>query len=247
MASLQVLQHVPMEGAARVGEIAREMGLSVVTHALCDGVAVPGAVPSGDVLVVMGGPMGVGDIGDPRFPFLAAEVELIRKQLRAGAPVFGICLGAQLMAHALGARVYPLEVGDPPVRHREVGWGAVTFAGGNERGLVGLNESEVVLHWHGDTFDLPEGAVRLASTLACPNQMFRFGARAYAMQFHVELAAGDMETWVREDASFVKAANGPQGGARILRETPRFMPRFRPMGDRLIRNVLSALLDPAAS
>jgi GMP synthase (glutamine-hydrolysing) len=246
MPSLQVLQHVPMESAARVGDIAAEMGLPVVIHSLCDGAPVPGAVPPGDVLLVMGGSMGVGDLGDPRWPFLGPEVDLIRKQVRAGQPVFGICLGAQLMAHALGSRVYPLEVGAPPVRHREVGWGAVTFTGDGERCFAGLNESEVVLHWHGDTFDLPEGAVLLASTLACQNQMFRFGARAYAMQFHVELAPGDLETWVHEDAAFVKAANGPRGGARILREAPRFMPRFRPMGDRLIRNVLSAVLDPAA-
>jgi GMP synthase (glutamine-hydrolysing) len=247
MPGLQVLQHVPMEGAARIGEIAEEMGLAVVTHALCDGAAVPATVSKGDMLVVMGGSMGVGDIGDPRWPFLAPEVDLIRKQLRAGAPVLGICLGAQLMAHALGARVYPLEVGEPPTRHREVGWGGVTFAGGNEPGLAGLNDAEVVLHWHGDTFDLPHDAVLLASTLACQNQMFRFGARAYAIQFHVELLAEDMEMWVHEDAAFVKMAGGPRGGARILRETPRFMPRFRQMGDRLIRNVLSAMLDPAAS
>jgi len=246
MPALHVLQHVPMEGAGRIGEIGREMGLSVVTHALCDGAPLPGFPPSGDVLVAMGGSMGVGDIGDPRWSFLSGEVELLQRQLRAGAPVLGICLGAQLMAHALGARVYPLEVGEPSVRHREVGWGAVTFAGGRERSLAGLNDSEVVLHWHGDTFDLPDDAVLLASTLACPNQMFRFGQRAYAVQFHVELVAGDVATWVREDAAFVKAANGPHGGERILREAPRFMPRFRQMGDRLIRNVLTALLDPSS-
>jgi GMP synthase-like glutamine amidotransferase len=235
-----------MEGAARVGEIAREMGLDVVTHELCAGSPVPEALRRGDVLVLMGGPMGVGDIGDPRWPFLAAEVDLVRREARAGSPVLGICLGAQIMAHALGARVYPMEVGDPPVRHREVGWGAVTFAGGLEPSLAGLNDSEVVMHWHGDTFDLPADAVRLASTLACPNQMFRFGAKAYALQFHIELGAADVDTWVREDAAFVNVANGSGGGPRILRETPRFMPRFRQMGDRLIRNILSTLLDPGA-
>jgi GMP synthase-like glutamine amidotransferase len=150
------------------------------------------------------------------------------------------------MAHALGARVYPLEVGDPPVRHREVGWGAVTFAGDHEPSLLGLRDAEVVLHWHGDTFDLPAGAVRLASTLACPNQMFRVGKRAVAMQFHVELGPADLPTWVREDAAFVRAANGPGGAHRILEEAPRFMPRFRQMGDRLIRNVLGELVAPGA-
>ena len=246
MPGLQVLQHVPMEASGRIGDIATEMGLAVATHSLGDGVPVPARIPEGDILVVMGGPMGVGDIGDPRWPFLGAEVELIRKQLRSGAPVLGVCLGAQLMAHALGARVYPLMVGDPPVRHREVGWGAVTFSGTNERCFAGLSSSELVLHWHGDTFDLPADAVPLASTLACQNQMFRYGSRAYAMQFHIELGPDDMEMWVHEDAEFVKAASGPRGGARILRETPAFMPPFRRMGDRLIRNLLSTLLDPGA-
>ncbi len=150
--------------------------------------------------------MGVGDFGDPRWPFLAAEVDLLRRLLNAGRPVLGICLGAQLMAHALGARVYPLTVGDPPVRHREVGWGAVTFlreAPGAASILAGVHAAEVVVHWHGDTFDMPAEAVRLASTLPCPNQMFRFRKRAFAIQFHVELTPSDVADSVHTNASFV--------------------------------------------
>jgi GMP synthase (glutamine-hydrolysing) len=244
MRSLQVLQHVAMEGPARIGDIARELGLGVVVHRLFDGEPVPGSIPEGDILVVMGGPMGVGDIGDARWPFLAAEAELLGRALATDRPVLGVCLGAQLIAHALGARVYPCVVGDPPVPRREVGWGAVTFGAppGSEPVLDGLDESEVVLHWHGDTFDLPVGAVRLASTLACENQMFRMGQRAFAVQFHVEIEAAEVARWVREDADFVRAANGARGGERILADTRRFMPRHRRVGDRLIRNVLEALL-----
>ncbi len=246
MAALQVLQHVAMEGPARIGDVARELGLGVVVHPLFDGAAVPRSVPAGDVLVVLGGPMGVGDIGDARWPFLAAEVELLKTVLPGGQPVVGVCLGAQLMAHALGARVYPCTVGDPPVRHREVGWGAITFTASpeTEPALDGLGESEAVLHWHGDTFDLPAGAVRLASTLPCENQMFRFGARAYALQFHVEIEGPDLARWVAGDADFVRAASGPSGGARILADGARLMPRHRGVGDRLIRNVLRACLAP---
>jgi GMP synthase-like glutamine amidotransferase len=184
--------------------------------------------------------MGVGDIGDPRWPFLAPEAGLVARSLRGGTPVLGVCLGAQLMAHALGARVYPCMVGDPPVRHREVGWGAVTFlaSAADEPALEGLDPSEAVLHWHGDTFDLPEGAVRLASTLPCQNQMFRFGKHSYAIQFHVEIEGRDVGHWVREDADFVRAANGASGGPSILADTDRFMSRHRKMGDRLIANIL---------
>jgi GMP synthase (glutamine-hydrolysing) len=232
-----------MEGPARIAAVARAMGLRVVTHALHEGAPVPSSLPDGDLLVVMGGCMGVGDIGDARWPFLEAEVGLLARLLPAGRPVLGVCLGSQLMAHALGARVGPLRVGDPPVRHREVGWGAVTFtaASGLEPSLVGLHESELMLHWHGDTFELPQGAKMLASTLACENQMFRFGRRAFGLQFHPETSAEDVAVWVREDADFVRAANGPRGGQRILEETARYMPAHRPVGDRLIRNVLGVM------
>src|SRR5580704_12602985 len=223
MGALQVLQHVSMEGPGRIGDVARDLGLGVVVHRLFDGAPVPRSLATGDILVVMGGAMGVGDIGDPRWPFLAAEAELLKDVLNHGGPVIGVCLGAQLMAHALGARVYPCMVGDPPVRHREVGWGAVTFtsAPGVEPALAGVAESEAVLHWHGDTFDLPAGAVRLASTLACENQMFRHGRRAFALQFHIEVEEDDVARWVVEDGAFVRSANGPRGAARILVDTER--------------------------
>ena len=243
MRALQVLQHAATEGPARVADVARTMGLDVVIHPLHEGAPVPAVLRDGDLLLVMGGGMGVGDIRDARWPFLKAEVELLSLLLPTGRPVLGICLGAQLMAHALGARVMPLEVGDPPVRHREVGWGAVTFTAppDTEASLAGLNTSEVVLHWHGDTFDAPAGSKVLASTLACPNQMFRFGRRAFGIQFHVEIDAAEVPGWVRDDADFVRAANGPGGGARILEETDRYAARCRQVGDRLIRNVLGVM------
>jgi GMP synthase (glutamine-hydrolysing) len=243
MRTLHVLQHVAMEGPARVAEVARSMGFEVVVHPLHEGAPVPESLRHGDLLLVMGGSMSVGDVGDARWPFLQAEAELLALLLPTGRPVLGICLGAQLMAHALGARVMPLEVGDPPVRHREVGWGAVTFTAppDTEASLAGLNGSEVVLHWHGDTFEIPVGAKVLASTLACRNQMFRFGRRAFGIQFHVEIDAADIRDWVRDDADFVRVANGPEGGARIFEETARYAPRYRQIGDRLIRNVLGVM------
>jgi GMP synthase-like glutamine amidotransferase len=231
-----------MEGPARIGDVARTMGHRVVLHHLYDGAAVPDTIPDDAMLVVMGGAMGVADIGDPRWPFLKAEVTLLERALREARPVLGVCLGAQLMAHALGARVYPCQVGDPPAGHREVGWGAVTFVASpdSEPVLGGMDESEVVLHWHGDTFDLPRGATRLAGTLACENQMFRYGRRAFALQFHVEVTGDEVKRWVHDDAAFVLAANGPRGAERILADTDRFMPRHRLVGDRLIRNILHA-------
>jgi GMP synthase (glutamine-hydrolysing) len=246
MRSVHVLQHAPLEGPGRIADIARDMGLGIVVHQLFDRDAVPDVIPNGDLLLVTGGSMGVGDIGDSRWPFLAGEVDLLARRLQGDCPVLGICLGAQLMAHACGARVYPLQVGDPPAFHREVGWGPVTFAAAraSEPTIAGLGESEVVLHWHGDTFDLPHRAVLLASTVACPNQMFRVGRRAFGIQFHIEVTAEDVALWVRDDEAFVVAANGTTGPQRILADTTRYMPRHQQVADRMIRNLLSTVLEP---
>ena len=107
--------------------------------------------------------------------------------------------------------------------------------------LTGLPATLEVLHWHGDTFTVPPGALRLAETLPCPQQMFRSGQRAFGLQFHIEVEGADIAHWVSEDAAFVLAANGPTGGSRILSDTTRIMPRHRPAGDRLINNLLDAL------
>jgi len=141
-----------------------------------------------DLLVVLGGPVGAGDDAD--YPFLATEREALRRRLEADRPTLGICLGAQLMASALGARVYPAA-------RPEIGWGPVKLtAAGRESCLAGLGEPPVpVLHWHGDTFDLPARSTLLASTDACANQAFRHGRRGLALQFHAEVAAAGLEHW----------------------------------------------------
>jgi len=100
----------------------------------------------------------------------------------------------------------------------------------------------MVLHWHGDTFDLPAGAVHLARTAACPHQAFRIGARAFALQFHVEADAAIARRWAAEDADFVRAARGPEGPALVVAETERHAAAARIAGDRMIRNILGCML-----
>ncbi len=243
MTTLLVLQHIEMEGPARIGDLAAELGLRVEIRQLHRGDPVPATLPGDTILCVMGGPMGVGDLGDPRYPFLAHEIALLREVLAKRQPMLGVCLGAQLLAHAAGASVHPLLVGEPAVRHREVGWGAISrvVTADQEPVLAGLDESEIVLHWHGDTFDLPTGATLLASTLACPHQFYHLHRRAWGLQFHVEVTAPIIADWVTADAAFVRAANGPAGGARILTDTARYIDRHRQVGDRLIRQLLLAL------
>jgi GMP synthase (glutamine-hydrolysing) len=184
-------------------------------------------------LIVMGGPMGVSDAGDAHFPYLAPELALLEKLVARDRPVLGICLGSQLLARAAGARVYPAP-------RREVGWAPVRFIGvDREPVLRGLKPEETLLHWHGDTFDLPDGAVHLAATKICPNQAFRVRQHLFGLQFHCELRGETIAAWVRDDADYVTGANGPGGGERILADTDRYLATASHAGDLLLRNILA--------
>ncbi len=241
-----VLQHTPTEGPERIAELLARQGVRVDVRPLHDGAPVPADLAPDELLVVMGGPMGVADAGSPRYPFLAPEIDLLAKLSARDAPVLGICLGSQLLAAGAGARVYPNMRPGPdgtPQPAREVGWGPIDFLNAHaEPALAGLGASVPVLHWHGDTFDLPAGAVHFASTPTCAHQAFRLGRRQYGLQFHPELRAETIPSWVHEDAEYVRAANGPDGGARILADTARLYDEARPSWDRLLGNIISLML-----
>ncbi|MBR1217703.1 glutamine amidotransferase [Bradyrhizobium sp. U87765 SZCCT0131] len=145
------------------------------------------AVEDADLLAVLGGPIGAYE--DDKYPFLTEEIALIEQRLAAGRPTLGICLGAQLMARALGQRVYPGPA-------KEIGWAPVNLTEAGRAGPLRHLDNVAVLHWHGDTFDLPDGADRLASTAVCLNQAFAIGANALALQFHPEVEARTFERWL---------------------------------------------------
>lgn len=140
-----------------------------------------------DLVVVLGGPLGAYECD--RYPFLAAECRLIERAMTAGARVLGICLGGQLIARTLGARIHAgseKEIGFTPLQLTEAG----------QRSSLTALEGVDVLHWHGDTYDCPTGATRLASTGRYVEQAFAFGDRVLAMQFHPEVLACDFEQWL---------------------------------------------------
>jgi GMP synthase-like glutamine amidotransferase len=175
---IQVLQHVPFEGPAAIGDWAAGHGYALASTHLYRGDPAP-ALESFDRLVVMGGPMGVHDEQD--HPWLAPEKAFLRRAVDAGKSIVGVCLGAQLLAHVLGARVYR----NP---HREIGWFPIelTAAGAANPVFGPLAPGLRVYHWHGDTFDLPPGAVHLAGSAGCPQQAFLFDGRVLGLQCHLE-------------------------------------------------------------
>lgn len=177
-----------------------------------------------DLLVVLGGPIGAYE--DDKYPFLGAEIALLEQRLRNRQPTLGICLGAQLVARALGARVYPGPA-------KEIGWAPVTLTKVGRAGALAHLDGVPVLHWHGDTFDLPAGSERLASTELCSNQAFAFGANILAVQFHPEVEGDLFERWLIGHASELSHA---KLSSQVLRgETKRLAAVAREHGQRCLR------------
>jgi GMP synthase (glutamine-hydrolysing) len=193
------IRHVPFEDLGLLGPLLAELGHDVryIEAPTANLAALDPLAP--DLLVVLGGPIGVYE--NDRYPFLDHEVALLAARLRAQRPTLGICLGSQLMARALGARVYSSGT-------KEIGWAPITLSAAGHRSPLRHLEGTAVLHWHGDTFDLPNGAVHLASTAECRNQAFSIGTHALALQFHGEAAGLALESWFVGHACEISATPG---------------------------------------
>jgi GMP synthase (glutamine-hydrolysing) len=182
-----VLQHIACEPPGVYEDVLDEHGATIHRVELDEGDPLPDW-RAFDAIVAMGGPMGALD--DNEHPWLTDEKRLIADAVRSGLPFWGVCLGVQLLAASLGGRVYPgpaPEVGVLPVLLTDEALADPVFAG-TPRELLSLQ-------WHGDTFDLPDGATRLAGSPAYPNQAFRVGADAYGVQFHLEVSAALAREW----------------------------------------------------
>ena len=236
-----VLQHIACEPPGVFEDVLHERGLELHRVELDEGDPLPDWREF-DAVVAMGGPMSATD--DETLPWLAAEKQLIAEAVRADRPFWGVCLGVQLLASSLGARVYPgpaPEVGMLPV--------SLTLDGLTDPVFAGLPRELLTLQWHGDTFDMPHDAVRLAGSPAYPNQAFRV-RRAYGVQFHLEVSGEMAREWAKvpEYVTSLERTLGREGAPAFLAAIEERADEMRAVGRKLFERWLDRVVaSPAAT
>ena len=223
MSRLLVLQHLEREGPGLFKQIAEERGFSVLIFRLDLGDSLP-ELMNGDLLLVLGGPMGIRDIGNPNFPWLNKEVDLIKEALNQEVGVIGVCLGAQLLAYAGGGDIEVLQEGKSCQPLAEIGWHDICskeFENGNKLTKL-LGKPFPVLHWHGDRILLPTTADLIASSRKCKEQLFQIGSLAYGLQFHIEIDDEMVKSWIEEDKEFIFSALGKHGQSILKKQQKEY-------------------------
>ncbi len=211
---IHYLQHAPFEGLGFIEGWALEKGHTISSTRLYEGEILPRS-DAFDFLIVMGGPMGACD--DKEYPWLPRERSFITQAIRENRTVLGVCLGAQLLAAVLGAKVFPN-------RHKEIGWFPITLTDAARESPVfdRLPRQLTVFHWHGDTFDLPPGAIRMAESEACVNQAFVLGPKVLGLQFHLELSRSGVEELIHNCSGDLTEGSFIQSPAEMLSPAKRF-------------------------
>jgi GMP synthase (glutamine-hydrolysing) len=228
MKKLLVCQHVPHEILGTLNPLLKRTGFRIRYVNFARHSEAQPSIDDYHGLVVLGGPMSVHD--SEQFPYLLIELNLIEEALRRSLPVLGICLGAQLIAKTLGARVYPNEV-------KEIGWYDVspTEEGSRDPLLAHFRGTEKIFQWHGDTFDVPRTASHLAVSELCANQAFRYNGNVYGLQFHLEVDERMIHRWlmVPENRRELAALDGKIDLDRIHMETSAHIRRLKELSDRV--------------
>ena len=232
------LQHVPFEGLGSIETWLHSAHASISATRLYEEAHFP-ALESFDLLIIMGGPMSVND--EDQFPWLRLEKKFIRQSIKSNKAVLGICLGAQLLAHVLGAAV-------PRNPVKEIGWYPLhkTDAGTDDAVLAPLQAQTPVFQWHGCRFDIPKDAVHLARSADCEQQAFRYGDNAYGFQFHLEMDERLVERWLATPAYREELADSglPHDEAAIRAHTRQHIVAMQQQADAVFNNFLDLVGRP---
>jgi GMP synthase (glutamine-hydrolysing) len=229
------VRHVAFEDLGLLGQLLSARGYEVRYHDAGIDRIDNDTLIAPDLVVVLGGPIGVYEAD--AYPFISAEIAGIAARLASNKPILGICLGAQMMAAALGARVAPGPV-------KEIGWAPLTLTAAGEASVLAPLGTSPVLHWHGDNCDLPAGCERLAATPHCPVQAFSRTPSQLALQFHLETEPARFEAWlVGHTVELGKAGINPR---EIRRQVHTLGPTTRELGGKVLAAWLDTVVGAAA-
>ncbi|GJM16473.1 MAG: hypothetical protein DHS20C13_18000 [Thermodesulfobacteriota bacterium] len=233
MPRLLVFQHVAHEILGTLDPLLRNAGFRIKYVNFERHPDTEPSLEGYDGLIVLGGPMNVDEVD--KYHNLKTEVKLIKAAVEKGLPVLGICLGSQLLAKALGAKVRKNS-------EKEIGWYEVSPTNEGEKDplISNLMQEEKIFQWHGDTFDLPKGAKLLASSPLCTNQAFRYGQNVYGFQFHLEVDKPMVERWlvVPENKKEIEDLNGKIDPEQIRTETPDYIVRLNELSNNVFGNFI---------
>lgn len=229
MTEILIFKHVPFEGPGTFREELDKRGLRYREVNLYEGGA-PKNLEGCGGLIIMGGPMNVYE--EAEYPFLKDEDRLIKEALAKRLPMIGVCLGAQLMAKAAGAKVtngVKKEIGWYPLR--------LTEAAKTDLAFNALSTDMGVFQWHGDTFDIPKGAVRLASSELFSNQAFRIGNNAYAFQFHIEVTETIIKEWIEINGAELEGVKDYIDSKKVLAESKGKAAELKKLADEIYKGL----------
>lgn len=224
-----IIKHIDKEGPGRLGGFLSSKGILPDVIELENGDHVPRNPDDYRFIIILGGPMNVYE--EDKYPYLKDEDRFIKDAIKRGIPILGICLGAQLIAKAAGAKVLANPV-------KEIGWYNVqlTKEGLEDPLFRGLDKEFSVFQWHGDTFFIPEGGVMLAGSILCKNQAFRYRS-AYGLQFHVEVTEGMINEWIGSYKGELNSLKNIIDPAQIIGETPKEMPAYTKNSKTIFKNL----------
>lgn len=226
-----IIKHIDIEGPGLIEEFLKEEKIQYEILCLEDRLNFP-PVDKFTHIIILGGPMNVYE--EDKYPFLKREDIFIKESIQKGKSILGICLGAQLIAKALGAKVFKAPV-------KEIGWYKVSLTddGIEDPLFSGFPSEFTVFQWHEDTFEIPYGAKRMVSSSPVTNQAFRYGKRVYGLQFHLEVTEQMIHEWLKTyEEEFSEDEALPFTQKQILDDTKNYITNFKSMGMKFLRNFL---------